>query len=264
MKAHAKINLALVVGPLRDDGKHEVVTIMQRIELADDVELESSRDGLVVEGFEADTLVRGALERLAAEARVEPAWRVRIEKRIPVAAGLGGGSSDAATALQLANDALGSPVSHEQLHRIAALLGADVPFFLREGPQLGTADGTELERVDLAQRYHVVLLLPDGETKTSTAHVYARFDEREGWTEWEDRRAALLDALAQRDLALLPANDLATSPHALAFRRLGAFRADVSGAGPVVYGLFPDRDAAAAAERELGAVGRTWITTPAW
>ncbi len=264
MRAHAKINLALVVGPLRDDRKHEVVTIMQRVALADEVELEPSSDGLVVEGFEADTLVRSALEDLAGEAGVEPEWRVRIEKRIPVAAGLGGGSSDAATALQLANDTLASRLSHEQLHRIAARLGADVPFFLREGPQLGTGDGTDLEHVELPRDYHVVLLLPDGETKTSTADVYRRFDEREGSTGWEDRRAALRDALAQRDLAVLPANDLATSPYALELRRLGAFRADSSGAGPVVYGLFSDETAALAAEREVQGVGRTWITTPAW
>src|SRR3954452_19134067 len=98
--APAKINLALVVGPLRDDGKHELLTVYQRVGLADRIDVDAA-DMLTVEGFAEDTLVRGALEQLATATGVEPAWRVRIEKRIPVAAGLGGGSSDAATALRL-------------------------------------------------------------------------------------------------------------------------------------------------------------------
>src|SRR5581483_10884502 len=101
-------NLALVVGPLREDGKHEIATVLHRIELADELTLEPA-DELAVEGFPEDTLVRRALEAVAAAANVEPAWRVRIEKRIPVAAGLGGGSSDAAAALRLANATLSQP-----------------------------------------------------------------------------------------------------------------------------------------------------------
>src|SRR5262249_28556230 len=96
--APAKLNLALIVGPQREDGKHEVVTVMAPLELADRIELVHA-EGLGVEGFAGDTLVRDALVRLASAARVEPRWRVTIEKRIPVAAGLGGGSSDAAAAL---------------------------------------------------------------------------------------------------------------------------------------------------------------------
>ena len=103
LAAPAKINLALVVGPRRDDGKHELVTVYERIELADTLSLEPA-DELEVEGFPADTLVTQALTALASAAGVEPAWRITIEKRIPVGAGLGGGSSDAAAALTLANE----------------------------------------------------------------------------------------------------------------------------------------------------------------
>ena len=98
--APAKINLALVAGPLRHDGKHELLTVYQRVGLADRIELEPA-ERLRVDGFEGDTLVRDALELLAAHAAVGRRWRVRIEKRVPVAAGLGGGSSDAATALRI-------------------------------------------------------------------------------------------------------------------------------------------------------------------
>ena len=87
MKAHAKVNLALVVGPVRADGKHEVLTVLQRVELHDVVELEPAEE-LVVDGFSSDTLVRAALAALAGATGTAPGWRVRIDKRIPVAAGL--------------------------------------------------------------------------------------------------------------------------------------------------------------------------------
>ena len=98
--ATAKLNLALVVGPVRPDGKHEVTTVLQRIDLCDRVAVEPAKR-LSVDGFAGDTIVRRTLERLAEEAAAEPAWRARIWKKIPIAAGLGGGSSDAATALRL-------------------------------------------------------------------------------------------------------------------------------------------------------------------
>jgi 4-diphosphocytidyl-2-C-methyl-D-erythritol kinase len=265
--AAAKINLALVVGPTRPDGKHEVLTVYQRLGLVDRIELEPAQR-LLVEGFPEDTLVRDALELLARHTAIEPAWRVRIEKKIPVAAGLGGGSSDAATALRLANDLLYEPLPLEELCALAARLGADVPFFLRQGPQLGSGDGSELQPLDLVQDFWVVILLPDGSTKPSTASVYAAFDERRGADGWEVRRQALLAALAEvrrpRDLATLPPNDLATSPLAEELRAAGAFRADVSGAGPALYGLFHHRGAAEAAKRSLRRLGRTWIVAPAW
>jgi 4-diphosphocytidyl-2-C-methyl-D-erythritol kinase len=265
--APAKLNLALVVGPLRDDGKHEVATVLQRIDLGDRVALEAA-PALAVDGFADDTIVRPALERLAAEAEVEPRWRATVTKRIPVASGLGGGSSDAATALRLANETLPEPLAPAQLHDLAAELGADVPFFLSDGPRLGRGDGSELEPLDLPQDYWVVLVLPAGAAKRSTAAVYARFDERGGAADWPDRLARLEQALAgvrrPRDLAALPPNDLASSPLAAELLAQGAFRADVTGAGPVVYGLFHHRRTAEAARRALDSCGRTWLTVPVW
>ena len=265
--APAKINLALVVGPVRDGGKHEVLTVLQRIDLADRVAL-TGASALEVTGFPEDTLVRDALVTLAAAAGVEPCWRATITKRIPVAAGLAGGSSDAATALRLANETLETPVAAPDLRTLAAGLGADVPFFLEDGPQLGSGDGSVLERLDLPQDYWIVLALPKGAAKDSTAAVYQAFDERDGAAGWEERRDRLSAALAAvrrpRDLAALPPNDLASSPLSAELSRLGAFRADVSGAGPVVYGLFHHRRDADAARRALRARGRTWLTLPTW
>jgi 4-diphosphocytidyl-2-C-methyl-D-erythritol kinase len=265
--APAKLNLALIVGPVRDDGKHELLTVYQRLALADEIDLEIA-PVLRVDGFAEDTLVRAALEALAAQAGVEPNWHVRIEKRVPVAAGVGGGSSDAATALRLANDTLAEPLAPAQLRELAATLGADVPFFLAEGPQLGSDDGGTLAPLDLPQEFVVLLVVPDAVQKSSTRDVYAAFDARSGAAGWEERRAVLLAALERvqrpHDLAALPPNDLASSPLADELRALGAFRADVTGAGPAVYGLFDDEAAAEAAEHSLEGSGSTCRTMPAW
>ena len=265
--APAKLNLALVVGPRRDDGRHEVTTVLQRVGLADRITIERA-DRLEVTGFAEDTLVRAALERLAAAAGVEPRWRAQIDKRIPVASGLGGGSSDAASAVLLANETLSQPLDPMSLHQLAARLGADVPFFLRPGPALGSGVGDELEAVELPQDFYVVLLLPDGEIKTSTADVYTRFDARGREDGYTERRRTLLEVLRSvrrpRDLAALPPNDLASSPHAERLLEHGAFRADVTGAGPTVYGLFMQRSQAEHASRRLRSLGRVWVTVPAW
>ena len=265
--APAKINLALVVGPRRADGRHEVTTVLQRVDVVDRVAVEPGRD-LLVTGFRADTLVHRALEGLADAAGVRAAWRARIVKRIPVAAGLGGGSSDAATALRLANETLARPLPPAELAAVARTLGADVPFFLKPGPQLGEGDGAELTALALPQDYWVVLVLPHRAQKRSTAEVYDAFDARRGERGYEERRSELRAALAHvrrpRDLAALPANDLSTSPLAHDLRRAGAFRADVAGAGPAVYGLFHHRHDAELARRVLRRAGRTWLTVPAW
>ncbi len=264
-EAFAKINLALVVGSRRQDGKHEVLTVLERIDLHDDIALEPSQ-GLVVEGFSDDTIVREALESLARAARVEPRWLVRIDKRIPVAAGLGGGSADAAAALELANTMLDDPLRPGELHRLAAGIGADVPFFLKPGAQLASGDGTELETVDLPLGYHVLLVVPHGQAKQSTQAVYEAFDARSGDAGFAVRADALrrsLEAIrTPGELARLPPNDLASSPIATELIEAGAFRADVTGAGPAVYGLFEDLGQAERARRALDQRGVTFLVRP--
>ena len=261
--APAKINLALVVGPRRPDGKHELATAYQRVDLGDRITVEPA-DETRVAGFLEDTIVQGALASLEAP----HGWRVHIEKHIPVAAGLGGGSSDAATALRLANAQLAAPLPAARLAELAARIGADVPFFLADGPQLGTGDGTILEPLELPQDFAVLLLLPNEAHKRSSGSVYAEFDRRGGADGFDERVAALRAALAvvrrPRDLAALPLNDLARSPLAAELRAHGAFRADVRGAGPTLYGLFNRTADAKRAARALGHLGQTWITVPAW
>ena len=191
---------------------HEVASVLQRVDVCDRIELERAR-GLAVEGFRDDTIVRRALEELAREAEVDPGWRARIAKEIPVAAGLGGGSADAAAALRLANASLERPLDAERLHGVAVRLGADVPFFLEPGPKLAQGSGERLTAIDIPQDFWVLLALPQGATKQSTGEVYARFDELGGGAGFDEEEEALLAALEvvrrPRDPAALPANDLA-------------------------------------------------------
>ena len=265
--APAKINLALVVGDRREDKKHELVTIYERIELADRVTVVPA-DELTVEGFAADTLVTDALIALARRVDVDPRWRATLEKRIPVAAGLGGGSSDAAAALRLANALLEEPLGADALHGVAASAGADVPFFLTVGPQLGEEDGTKLSPLDLPRDYWALILLPNGVEKTSTTDVYRAFDERDGAVGFDERRRQLLDTLLTierpADLARLPANDLASSSLSAELVAAGAFRADVSGAGPALYALFEDGEHARGVAADFARLGETWVSAPSW
>ncbi len=271
VSAAAKVNLALVVGPRRDDGLHELASVVQRVDLCDRLELGSS-PRLEVAGFAEDTLVTAALEKLAAAAGVKPAWKAVLRKRIPVAAGLGGGSADAAAALRLANRTLPEPLSATRLHGLATEIGSDVPFFLEPGPKLVEGIGERLTPLELPQDYWVLLALEHGAVKESTAGVYARFDALAGGAGFAERRAAvrsIVDGCRRpRELAALPRNDLADAAGAseLAARlvSLGAFRADTSGAGPAVYALFRRRPEADAAARKLARSARAWVVAPVW
>jgi 4-diphosphocytidyl-2-C-methyl-D-erythritol kinase len=244
---------------------------MQRIDLCDSVEIEPANE-LAVEGFKEDTLVRTALATLATAAGAEPRWRARIRKSIPLSAGLGGGSADAAAALILANPLLAHPLDSGRLHDVAAGIGADVPFFLEPGPKLAGGGGERLTPLDLPQDFWVVLALPRRTRKTSTGDVYARFDAARGAEGFEERRAALAETLnavrRPRDFAAFPPNDLALAagrPKLVdELLEHGAFRADVSGAGPAVYGLFTHVRDAKGAARRMRLAARTWVVPPVW
>jgi 4-diphosphocytidyl-2-C-methyl-D-erythritol kinase len=269
--AAAKINLALIVGPQREDGLHEIATILQRVDLCDSVTLDPAPE-LAVEGYRKDTLVRSALAKLAATAGDGSAWRVRLVKRIPLAAGLGGGSADAGAALSLANRTLSEPLPEDRLTSLAAEVGADVPFFLTPGPKLAEGAGERLRPLDLPQDYWILLALPRLARKRSTADVYRSFDEAGAGGDFEERRAALAESLVSvrrpRDFAAFPLNDLAVAagrpPLVDELLERGAFRADVSGAGPAVYALFHHRAEAERAARRLRTRARSWVVAPVW
>ena len=264
VQAYAKLNLTLVVGARREDGFHEIATVMQQIDLADRLELEPAPE-LVVEGFE-DTLVAHALDLLEAVAQPGHSWHVRIDKGIPVAAGLGGGSADAAAALVTANAALERPLPLERVLDLASRVGSDVPFFVEPGPKLAEGRGERLTHVEVPEHWTAVVAVGHGASKASTAEVYERYDGLRRAEGFAGRRAAIELALADGNLGALPPNDLCFAlggaPLAEELGDAGAFRADLTGAGPAVYGLFAEREAAERAAGSLAGRADVWIAQP--
>ena len=257
-RAPGKVNLCLFVGEPRADGLHPLVSVVQALSLADELTLEPAPgdgDEVVCPGVEGPNLAGRALA-LYREATGwdAPPQRLTIEKRVPVAAGMGGGSSDAAAALRLAAHAAGRPVPAE----LAPRLGADVASLLEPGHVLMTGAGEHVEPLG-APPLLGVLVLPV-EAELSTPAVYREADRLglvRGHTE-----LAQFDALVRAG-TWAPHNDLQDAARSLcpaidaalaAAREAGADQVLVSGSGPTVAGLFGGADGparAAAAAREL-------------
>jgi len=283
--APAKINLGLFVGPVRGDGRHELVSVMQSISLADELTLEPAPAGAVRDEVVCPGVAGPPGENLAARAlaafRAATGWdapplRLSIVKRIPVAAGLGGGSADAAATLRLAARAAGRSGGEVSgignggegedalLLELAAGLGADVPAQVRPGRWLATGAGEVLEALPDPVAPIGVLVLPVAH-ELSTAAVYAEADRLGALREHgflEERRRLLHGALElgmslPHDPELLR-NDLERPARSLCHaigqalreaREAGAEPALVSGSGPTVVGLFARANGVAAAER---------------
>jgi 4-diphosphocytidyl-2-C-methyl-D-erythritol kinase len=259
--APAKVNLSLFLGGPREDGRHRLVTVFESLSLADELELEvlgeGQSDRVVCPGVEGQNLAALALAGLRARGWDGPPVSLTIEKRIPVAAGMAGGSADAAGALRLAMAV--APGRAEEVDLVAAMLGADVPSQLLPGVAVGTGAGEIVERFEpLAQ--HAFLVLPSA-FALSTPDVFREAD-RLGWRRSDAQLAnAYLDVVATlAPGARLPyeliVNDLEPAAISLcpacgdalvAAREVGAEHAIVSGSGPTVVGIWWGADAVARA-----------------
>ena len=259
--APAKINLGLFLGPARADGRHELATVMQSISLADELTLRAAPDPdargdvVVCPGVdgppEANLAARALAAFRAATGWDAPPLELHIDKHVPVAAGLGGGSGDAAAALRLAAAASGLG-DHALLAALARTLGADVPAQVQPGRWLAGGAGEVLQVLPDPEVPLGVLVLPLVHT-LSTAAVYAEADHAglaRGRSEVEASHSALAQALAGGaplpPVALLH-NDLQDAARALcpeidaALAEAGGEDPDavlVSGSGPTVLGLF--------------------------
>jgi 4-diphosphocytidyl-2-C-methyl-D-erythritol kinase len=270
--APAKLNLCLYLGARREDGLHELCSLFEPLALADLITLPTlttpevgqgrmgvDRDEVVCPGVEGENLVARALAALRERGWQHPPLRVEIEKRIPVAAGLGGGSADAAAVLRLAAGEVAD------LEQIAAALGADVPSQLTPVLALVCGAGERVERLP-EPKPHAVVLLPGG-GGLSTAEVFAEAD-RLGLGRADEELAELAQRLRSSagagasPLAYpeLLVNDLEPAARSLrpeigaaldALRDAGAPHALLTGSGPTAFGLFDTLAAAHAAANAL-------------
>lgn len=266
-RAPGKVNLCLLLGPVRDDGRHQVATLIEAVSLADELELvgaDGPGDEVVCPGVSGPNIVSRALEGLRARGWDPPPVRVMIDKRIPVAAGMGGGSADAAAVLRMAASLASAGLPAGAVSELAAELGTDVPSAVEPGLVLGTGAGELIERRE-ALAPHAFVIVPQPHL-LATADVYREAD-RLGLP----RGAADFSAVAKA-LSATPAgglspelivNDLASAAISLcppvaealtAVCETGADVALVCGSGPTVAGLFWGEDGsgrAVAAAAEL-------------
>jgi 4-diphosphocytidyl-2-C-methyl-D-erythritol kinase len=277
VRAHAKINLDLrVLGP-RPDGYHELRTVFQSIALHDVIEcvprdgafaIECTTAGVPLDG---SNLVWRAAEALWRALRRRPPVSgvlIRLHKNIPLQAGLGGGSADAAAALIALARLWKAPVRPAQLTDVAATLGADVPFFLSGGTALGLGRGDEVYPLADLPRHWIVLLVPG--FGVSTADAYSWYDGERDLSRgvsareaqhvpgpWPSRAAQMINDLEAPIARHHPEIDQMRT----ALRRAGALAAAMSGSGSAVFGLFQKRaDALAAVDRLSGSGWRVLLT----
>jgi len=272
LAAPAKVNLCLYLGGTREDGLHELCSVFAPVSLADRLTVgpaEGAADEVVCTGVEQPDLTARALAALRDAGWRRPPLRIEVDKRIPVAAGLGGGSADAAAVLRLAVDDLPG----EALAAIAARLGADVPSQI--DPRFALVGGAGERVTPLPEPEAFALVLVPDPVGLSTPEVFAEADRlglSRGEAELARARDELLaafatggDVLARRDLLV---NDLAAAAISLrpeiadaigALEAAGAPLARVTGSGPTAFGVFASDSEAERAAEEIRGGGRQAI-----
>ncbi len=248
----AKINLILRIIGKRVDGYHEVKTIMQAISLADEIEFEIGATGISIESNEGklpcdcNNLIYKAAEKFSQKTALPPQWRFRVDKRIPLSSGLGGGSSNAATVLLMLNQFYQFPLSSSQLVEISSGIGSDVPFFLYGGTAFGQGRGEIISELPFPGSISIVLINPG--FGVSTAKIYHRLN----WVLTSDRMISnippVLPAKMQWSVLIqsikndLESVVLAEYPEIGEIKQWllqqGADTAAVSGSGGTVFGIF--------------------------
>ena len=295
LKAHAKINWSLDILGTRADGYHLMDMLMQSVEMHDTLYLEEA-DALSLEGatislnanadgdalssdvvtYDEKNLVFRAARKLQQHCSTTKGARMKLEKRIPSGAGMGGGSADAAAALIGLCRLWGVDVSMEELLKIGLSLGADIPFMLTGGLCRVGGIGEELQPLFPAPVIWLVMLQPCG--GLSTREVFSAFDSLDPSSLLRPRTAQAQQALLRRDLPALGAamdNVLeavsvpvrpALKQASRALEECGAVRGMMTGSGSVVYGLFDTQRSAEDAAQALRPIakengwGEVWVT----
>jgi 4-diphosphocytidyl-2-C-methyl-D-erythritol kinase len=263
----AKVNLYLRVLRKREDGYHDILSLMQRISLCDEMTFAPTGGGIAVRcpgtalPEDEGNIVYRAAAAFFSRIGTSPGIEITIRKRIPIAAGLGGGSSNAATTLMTLNEMYGSPMTREELMRIGTGLGADVPFFIFGKTAWTSGIGDRFSESSILPTFWFVLINPGfeistklvyqglnlGLTKQGINYSIPQFSTKEdvigGLTNDLEKVTVKLHPILDEIKALLLAS--------------GARGALMSGSGPTVFGIFTDRESAGIAEKNLGQ-GTRW------
>lgn len=281
--AYAKLNLGLKIVGRRPDGYHDLLSVFQTIDLCDTLVFEAAPPGSTevvcrTPGLPSgpDNLVHRAVEALRERTGASGGVRVLLTKVIPVGAGLGGGSSDAATVLRVLNEAWKPGLSSERLREVASGLGSDVPFFLKHGTALASGRGEVLRYVPWSAEVSYVLVQPP--FQVSTAWAYSRISERlnfalTGHSKYINFISSIADrSLCAFDLFGCLENDFEpvvaeTWPVLTDVRRAlqeaGAEACCMTGSGSVMFGVFRGRDSAVRAAARLQDEGhRVFLCRP--
>jgi 4-diphosphocytidyl-2-C-methyl-D-erythritol kinase len=274
IQAYAKINLGLRVLQQRKDGYHDIETIFHRVNISDDVEIEPaetiqfSSSGGDLPADESNLCLRAA-RLLQREYRAIRGARIRLTKRIPIGAGLGGGSSDAAATLLGLNTLWDLRLTPEDLLPIALHLGSDVPFFLRQGSAVARGRGDLLEYFPLDIPFSIVVVYPG--VHISTAWAYAHLHP-EGRPDPTPLKSILLSSLVQPEkMQALIHNDFQrlvfssfpmTADISHRLHATGAFFTQLSGSGSAVFGFFMNEAAARESLLQLDKRCTAFLTPP--
>jgi 4-diphosphocytidyl-2-C-methyl-D-erythritol kinase len=274
-RAYAKINLGLRIIRRREDGYHEIETVFHPINLFDTIELDAEGNEILIESSDPQlstgrsNLCWKAADALRREGSAARGVKIRIDKRIPVGAGLGGGSSDAALVLRELPNLWSLRISNERLHEIAASLGSDVPYFLRPGDAFATGRGEVLDYFELSLPYWIVIIYPGIRVATRWAYEHVTRIEQ---IERKDFKRLLLENL---DRPTEWRNKLKNDFEELIFQthetvkqmkdmlyNAGADFALMSGSGSAVFGLFRSEQSARAIVETARNKYQTFLTEP--
>jgi 4-diphosphocytidyl-2-C-methyl-D-erythritol kinase len=274
LRAHAKINIGLHILGKRTDGYHDLETVFHEINMFDEIELEPhdrlmmTADSILVPIDETNLCLRAA-QLLQSELKVQQGVMINLKKNIPIGAGLGGGSSDAAAVLVGLNKLWGLKLKNNRLRKIATEIGSDIPFFVEGGTAYATGRGEILQHFDLDIPFWIVLVTPPRHVSTAWAYQSLKSD-RQGKA--VDLRTALTEQIQEpKKLAAIVQNDFEPSvfeahPEILQTKEklteCGALFSLMTGSGSSVFGFFADADSAQRSIKEFPQAFAASITEP--
>jgi len=272
LRSPAKINVRLDVLGRRNDGYHDLRMINTPINIFDDIECEITEKGITVE-CENDAnvpdgeknIVYGVTKEILAYSNKNVGVNIKIKKNIPSSAGMGGGSSNAATVLMGLNELLKINLSKDKLMNIGKRFGADVPFFILGGPAIAEGIGEDLSKIKKMPKLPLVIITPN--VPVSTKWVYERYNAAndnvpKGKTTQIDEDGLPLQYITKKSVIKYLNNDLESvtvekypvvADIKKLLTKLGAMACQMTGSGPTVFGIFPNKDVAEVASKKITA-----------